>query len=154
MNKHSIAGAIAALMLAGASTMASAQDAPAGLATLSKAEGTVMVDHGKGFVTSTVNATLNEGDRVITLDGSGAEIVFGDGCKSQLKANHMIVISAAQGCKAAIASVDGAKTAGAEAAGAGSGTPTAHVVGPLLVGGVVFAVASNWEDDDTPISAQ
>jgi hypothetical protein len=142
MNKHSIAAALAGLMFVGASSLASAQDAPASLATLNKAEGKVMVDKGAGYVSATANTPLNKGDRVITLGGSGAEIVFADGCKSQLKENHMMVISA-EGCKAAIAKVAPA-AAGAAAA---SGTPTSQFVGPLVAAGIVVGVVANWEDD-------
>ena len=148
MNKYSIAAAIAALMFTGASGMAQAQDAPASLATLSKANGKVMVDKGAGYVSATVNTPLNNGDRVITLGGSGAEIVFNDGCRSQLKENHMMVISAEQGCKAAIAQVTPAAAGGV----GGSGTPASQIVGPLVAAGVVIGIASQWEDN--PISAQ
>ena len=41
MIKHSLAAAVAGLMFAGASSLAAAQDAPASLATLSKAVQTV-----------------------------------------------------------------------------------------------------------------
>jgi hypothetical protein len=150
MNKHSIAAALAGLMFVGASSLASAQETPASLATLNKADGKVMVDKGTGFVSATANTPLNQGDRVVTLGGSGAEIVFADGCKSELKENHMMVISAEQGCKAAIAKV----TPAAAGAGAASGTPTSQIVGPLLAAGLVVGVASNWEGIDTPISPQ
>lgn len=149
MIKHSLAAAVAGLMFAGASSLAAAQDTPAGLATLSKADGKVMVDKGTGYVSATPNTPLNQGDRVITLGGSGAEIVFADGCRAQLQENHMMVISAEQGCKAAIAKV----TPGGAGA-AGSGTPVGQIAGPLLAAGIVIGVAANWEDNDTPISAQ
>lgn len=148
MIKHSLAAAVAGLMFAGASSLAAAQDAPASLATLSKADGKVMVDKGTGYVSATANTPLNQGDRVITLGGSGAEIVFADGCRAQLQENHMMVISAEQGCKAAIAKV----TPGAGAAG--SGTPAGQIAGPLVAAGIVIGVAANWDDSDTPISAQ
>jgi hypothetical protein len=47
---------LASVLFLGASSLASAQSEPAQVATLKKAEGTVMVDKGKGFVTSKVNA--------------------------------------------------------------------------------------------------
>jgi hypothetical protein len=159
---RSIQTALATLLFLGASNMAwaqaepaQAQTTPAQIATLKKAKGTVMVDRGKGFLTSTVNATLNEGDRVITLDASSAEIVFKDGCGTRLEANNMLVITAVPGCKAAIASVNGAETAGA-AAGAGSTTPLSHKVIPVLVGATVAGVVYEWEDvpANQPISAQ
>lgn len=149
MIKHTLAAAVAGLMFAGASSLATAQDATASLATLSKADGKVMVDKGTGYVSATANTPLNQGDRVITLGGAGAEIVFADGCRAQLQENNMMVISAEQGCKAAIAKV----TPGAAGTGAGAGTPPGQIAGPLVAAGIVIGVAANW-DDDAPISAQ
>ena len=140
---------LAALLFLGASSIASAQE-PAQVATVNKAEGTVMVDKGKGFVSSKVNAVLNEGDRVITLAKSGAEITFVDGCKAQLKANNMMVIALNPGCKGAIVAVDGAAAAGAAA---GPIVPLSAMVVPALVGGAIFAIAPA-SNDDTPISGQ
>jgi len=128
-------------------SVAQAQD-PAAVATLNKAEGTVMVDHGKGFVSSKANAVLNEGDRVITLSNSGAEIVFADGCRAQLKANNMMSIALNPGCKAAIVAVNGAGVAGA-----GSAVPLSKIALPALVGVAAFAALAAG-NDDTPISGQ
>jgi hypothetical protein len=81
---------------------------PGSVATISEAGGTVMVDHGKGFVSSKANEPLFQNDRVITLENSEAEVTFGDGCRTKLKPNNMIVINADPGCKAAI--LDATKT--------------------------------------------
>jgi hypothetical protein len=148
MIKHTLAAALAGLMFAGA---AAAQNAASSLATLTKAEGKVMIDKGEGFTSAAANAKLNQGDRVITLGGSNAEIVFADGCRAQLKPNNMMTISAEQGCKAAIAQVTPA-AAGAGAAAAG--TPASQIVGPMVAAGVVIGVVANWDESDTPISAQ
>lgn len=77
-------------------------DEPKSVAKLTDAGGTVMVDRGKGFVTTKIDAPLFENDRVITLDGSMAEITYTDGCRTKLKSNNLIVISIDPGCKAAI----------------------------------------------------
>lgn len=151
MNKRPALKALASLLLLGASSMAAAQDAPASLATLNKAEGKVMVDKGSGYNPAKANTPLNQGDRVITLDGSAAEIVFADGCKSQLKPNNLMVISAEQGCKAAIAQV----TPTGAGATAGSGTPVSQIVGPILIGATAAVLIHEWDDlDSQPISAQ
>jgi len=132
---------LAMLALLGTTGMASAQD-PEQVATLNKAEGTVMVDQGKGFVSSKANAVLNEGDRVITLSNSGAEIVFADGCKVQLKANNMMSIALNPGCKGA-----------ATVAGAGPAAPLSRADFAALMGfGTVAAIAAG--NDDKPISGQ
>ena len=136
------------LVFLATSGMASAQD-PAQVATLNKAEGTVMVDKGKGFVSSKADAVLNEGDRVITLSGSAAEIVFADGCKALLKANNMMTIALNPGCKAPIVAVNGAT-------GAGSAVPLSRIAIPVLASGVMLT-AVNFENDccdNKPISAE
>jgi len=128
--------------------MASAQDEPEQVATLTEVKGTVMVDKGKGFVTSKVNTVLNEGDRVIALDASSAEIKFKDDCRRRLKANNLIVTKLDPGCRAAILFVSNSITT--------APLPIVHLSGivvPLLVGStlIVKTIAGN---DDTPISGQ
>jgi hypothetical protein len=138
---------LATLAFLGSAGMAHAQD-PAQVATLDKAEGTVMVDQGKGFVSSRANAVLNEGDRVITLSNSGAEITFVDGCKVRLKANNMMSIALNPGCKGAIVAVNGASVTGAVPA-----APLSRADFAALVGfGTAAAIAAG--NDDTPISGQ
>lgn len=153
MNKLSIAAALTALALAGTAGFAQAQETPGGLATLVKANGKVMVDKGAGYVAVTGVTPLSEGDRVITLAGSNAEVRFSDGCKSQLKENNALVISAADGCKAAITEVTPADPAASNA-----GTPASQIIGPLVAAGVIVYVISEWDDinspSNTPISAQ
>ena len=148
---------LATLLFLGTSSMASAQD-PAQVATLDKAEGTVMVDSGKGFVSSKTNAVLNEGDRVITLSNSGAEITFVDGCKVQLKANNMMSIALNPGCKGAIVAVNSAQTVAAAggSVAAGPAVPLAAAL-PALMGGAFYGIAhigTHASNDDKPISGQ
>jgi len=138
---------LATLLFLGTSSIASAQE-PAQVATVNKAEGTVMVDKGKGFVSSKANAVLNEGDRVITLSNSGAEIIFADGCKVQLKANNMMSIALNPGCKGAIVAVNGTTVASAAPA-----VPLSRADFAALMGfGTFTAVAAS--NDDKPISGQ
>lgn len=142
---------LATLVVLGTSGLAVAQDEPAGVARLNKTEGTVLVDQGKGFRSSKANTPLYEGNRVITLDKSTAEVVFNDGCRTQLNANNMITVALKPGCKAAIVAVNGAMTASA----AGTVVPLSSLVAPVLVGGAAFLVLQgDGGDDDKPISAQ
>lgn len=142
---------LAALVVLGTSSLAVAQDEPAGVAKLNKTEGTVLVDQGKGFRSSKANTPLYEGNRVITLDKSTAEVIFNDGCKTLLNANNMITVAMKPGCKAAIVAVNGAATAGA----VGPIVSLSNLAAPLLVGGAAFLVLQgDGGDDDTPISAQ
>jgi len=113
---------------------------PGSVATISESEGTVMVDHGKGFVSSKAGESLFQNDRVITLDGSSAEVTFADGCRAKLKSNNMITISSDPGCKAAI--VDATKTTPAVA-----GTHPAEygvgILGAALTGYIVIQIISD-----------
>ncbi len=111
------------------------------VASISDAGGTVMVDHGKGFVTSKVDAPLFENDRVVTLDGSMAEITFTDGCRTKLKSNNLIVINIDPGCKAAI--LDATKTA-TQVAGTHPVSYGIAVVGGLLAIEVISAATNGF----------
>lgn len=119
---------LAAALAASGPAMAAA---PAAVATLSQAEGTVMVDRGQGFVTLKAGDTLFKNDRIITLKGSTAQITFAEGCQTSLKPNNLIVIS---DCKASI--VDG--TQGAPA------IPAAGLTGPALAAAVIGGVAVTY----------
>lgn len=135
------------LIFVGASSMALAQEGQPKVATLDEAKGTVMVDKGKGYASTQINTPLNEGDRVITLGNSTAEIVFDDGCKLMLKPNNLVKIERALGCKATIAAVDGTVPAST----ARSGAPS---FGPVLLGIGTIAAIAIVNNDDTPISGQ
>jgi hypothetical protein len=152
MKMRSLPNLLASLLFLGASNLVLAADEPAEVATLNKVEGTVMVDHGKGFVSFKAPAKLNEGDRVITLSDSAAEIVFSDGCKAELKANSMIAIALSPGCKAAIISVNGASVA---SAGAAAGTIAAQSFAgvPVLAAGGAYLLFDSGKDN-TPISGE
>lgn len=152
MKMHPIPTVLASLLFLGASNLVLAADEPAQVATLDKSQGTVMVDQGKGFASFKAPAKLNEGDRVITLDSSGAEIVFNDGCRAQLKANNMMTIALNPGCKAAIVAVNGAAAAGGTGAAAAS-VPLSYTGFSVLAAGTAYALFESG-NDDTPISGE
>jgi hypothetical protein len=150
-NMRSIITTLSTLVILGASGMAAAQDKAGPVATLEKLGGTVMVNKGTGYVTQKGAVQLNEGDSVITLKDSAAEIVFSDGCRAQLKANNMMSIALNPGCKAPIVAVNPPAPFSAGAAGAGASSWT----GPLLAGaGAVALIAAVGSNDDTPISGE
>ena len=154
MKMRPIPTVLASLLFLGASNLALAADEPAQVATLDKSQGTVMVDQGKGFASFKAPAKLNEGDRVITLDSSGAEIVFNDGCRAQLKANNMMTIALNPGCKAAIVAVNGAAAAGGTgAAAAGASVPLSYLGFSALAAGTAYALFESG-NDDTQISGE
>ena len=146
---RSIVTTLSALLILGSAGIASAQNGKAPVATLEKLEGTVMVNKGKGYITHKTAVPLNEGDSVVTLKESAAEIVFADGCRAQLKANNMMAISLTPGCKAPIVAVN---PPGPAPLAAGAGTNWA---GPVLAGaaGIALIAAAGGSDDD-PISGE
>jgi hypothetical protein len=153
-NMRSIVTTLSTLILLGASGMASAQDKAGPVATLEKLEGTVMVDRGTGYTTQKGVVQLNEGDSVITLKDSAAEIVFSDGCRAQLKANNMMSISLNPGCKAPIVAVNPPAPFTAGAAGAAGAGASSWAVPVLAGAGVIALIAASGGDDDTPISGE
>lgn len=150
---RSIPTVLASLLLLGAANLVLAADEPAQVATLSKAQGTVMVDKGKGFLSSKADTPLGEGDRVITLEGSGAEIVFQDGCRTQLKANNMITVALNPGCKAVIVAVNGASMTTGGSIAASSPAFAGGAAATVLATGTAYLWA-NGGNDNTPISSQ
>lgn len=118
---------------------------PGSIASIGEVEGTVMVDHGKGFVTSKAGEKLYENDRVITLEGASAKVVFADGCAANLKSNNMIMVKADPGCKVAI--VDATKPSPEAAAPAArpmhSGEYGVGIAGAALTSYVVIQILSD-----------
>lgn len=110
---------------------------PGSVASIEGADGTVMVDRGKGFVSSKAGDSLFENDRVITLEGSSAKILFSDGCAANLKSNNMMIIKADPGCKAAI--VDATKTSPTAVAGTHPASYAIPVVGAYVLYEVISA---------------
>jgi hypothetical protein len=120
-----------------------------GAATLQELNGKVLMNKGDGLVSGKAGTALMDGDRIVTLDKSGAKIVFADGCTVTLEENNIFVINAELGCKALpVAST------GAAAAGGISGT-TAALIGAGVLGlGLALGGGGSGTDDNRPISAQ
>lgn len=72
----------------------------AGAATLQGLNGNVLVDKGAGLVPGKAGAALKDGDRIFTLEKSGAKIVFPDGNAVMLSKNSTFVVNAELGSKA------------------------------------------------------
>jgi len=113
------------------------------VAVINKVNGQVMADKGKGFVSSSVGTFLKQGDRVITLADSDAEIVFFDCCRTSLKANNLITIAADPGCKAAIVDATKAPAVQQTAAAPAAVHPMSYV--PPIVGAAIILHAISYE---------
>ncbi len=150
---------------------AGAQAEPIQLAALSSVEGKVLVNKGKGFTSAKPGTPLVEGDRVISLNGSSAAVVYKDGCVTQLKENSLLALDKAAGCgKEAVktggsqqplryAQAIGATQTDAGGSGGGPGNPNkddpnyfvlgAWGVGVLCATGVI---CHHGNSDNRPIS--
>jgi hypothetical protein len=122
-----------------------------GAATLQDLNGKVLVNKGNGLVSGKSGTALMDGDRVVTLDKSGARIVFADGCAVTLEENKIFLISTELGCKA----LPVASTA-APAAGLTTGQMALIGAGVLGLGAALAAGGGGGSssNDNTPISNQ
>lgn len=91
---------ISALLLFSALAAAGQVLAQGAEATLEDLSGKVLMNKGDGLVSGKTGASLVDGDRIVTLDKSGAKIVFPDGCSVTLEENMIFVINSRLGCKA------------------------------------------------------
>ena len=73
-----------------------AQD-PANVAKVTEANGKVLVNKGKGYVTAKQGMEIRPGDRVVALDKASAKVVYNDGCVTDLKENDLLSMDG-KGC--------------------------------------------------------
>ena len=108
--------------------------APAGAATLSLAEGQVLVNTGNGFRQATVGQQLKAGDRVMVGPGGGnATISYDFTCVARVPTGQVVTVSAGTPCNA------NSPTASPEA---GIANPTGIPNTALIAGGVALAVGA------------
>ncbi len=69
------------------------------VAVLDEIQGTVMIDRGDGYSIAHRGETLQVGDRVVTMDASGAVLKHSDGCIAQLAENSMVKMEQVSVCK-------------------------------------------------------
>jgi hypothetical protein len=118
-------------------------------ATLRDLNGKVLVNKGDGLISGKEGAPLMDGDRIVTLDKSSAEIVFDDGCTITLKENRVLVIDMDLGCKALPLASNGAAVATG-----GFNAAAAALIGAGVVGAGIAIGGGNNNNDNRPISAQ
>ncbi len=93
------------------------------LASLGDVSGKVMINQGRGYVAARSGMAVREGDRVIALEGAGAQIVYKDGCVTNLKERNLLPVSAG-GCANLALNRDGEAVKLAQALGTSSRTDT------------------------------
>ncbi len=67
------------------------------LAALGDVSGKVMINQGRGFVAARPGMEVSVGDRVIALEGASAQVVYKDGCVTNLKERNLLPVDA-KGC--------------------------------------------------------
>ena len=120
-------------------------------ATLQDLSGKVLMNKGDGLVSGKAGSVLVEGDRIVTLDKSGARIVFPDGCGVTLEENMIFVINSQLGCRAVPVAANQPLAPGLTTPTQGLILGTAYVGGGALVGNLIF---NHNRNDDRPISRQ
>lgn len=107
--------AFAALIaLTGAATASAATPA----AVLASAEGQVLVNQGKEFVSATAGQALVAGDRVMVMQGATASLRFADGCLLPLTQSSLVVVQNLSSCAGGDVQIAELKPMSAQAAGA------------------------------------
>ena len=143
---------VTALLLASAlaaTGQAAAQGA--GEATLQDLNGKVLMNTGDGLVSGKAGTALMDGDRIVTLEKSGARIIFPDGCGVTLEENMIFVINSQLGCKAAPVASNQPPAPGLTTPTQGMILGTAYVGGGAIIGNSIF---NHNRDDNRPISRQ
>jgi len=120
-------------------------------ATLQDLSGKVLMNKGDGLVSGKVGAALADGDRILTLEKSGARIIFPDGCGVTLEENMIFVINSQLGCRAAPVATNQPVAPGLTTPTQGLILGTAYVGGGALIGNSIF---NHNRDDNRPISRQ
>lgn len=97
--------------------MAGSVQAADSVATLAKANGSVLINNGKQFVTVQPGKVLVAGDRLMVMEGASAQIRYNDGCLQALNGGSMLVVSAKSVCAGGLANVSSVDSLHAQAAG-------------------------------------
>ena len=123
-------------------------------ATLQDMNGKVLMNKGSGLVSGRAGTALVDGDRIVTLDKSGARVVFPDGCGVTLQENMIFVVNSELGCKALpVASNPPPAAPAALAATTGLTTTQGLIIGGIVVLGAAIMIGPGGSDT-TPISSQ
>jgi hypothetical protein len=120
--------------------------ADSGVIAISQVRGKVLVNSGDGYVAARAGMPVNEGDSVMVGVEGAATIVYGEsGCELALKPASLTTISALNPCDLKIIPASN----GASSLAASPYTWIA-LGGAVLVGVVVYKIATFKEDDPKP----
>ena len=117
-------------------------------ATLVDAQGSVLVNQGKQFVSAQGGQLLANGDRIMVMEGGTASLTFANGCVLNLKSGSLLVVSDENACNTAAVSKVAPNTA--QAVGVDDDDDDAVIwwtVGAAAVVGII--IAGTGQNDDT-----
>ncbi|HET9160210.1 MAG TPA: hypothetical protein VFN88_06330 [Caulobacteraceae bacterium] len=142
INKTSAAIAVALMGFAGqASAMSNS------IAAVSSVQGSVAINQGGVYAPVNASTVLNAGDRIVSMDGSAAQIKYADGCVVSVKASSMATVGATSPC-AASGLINTSQPMDFGGFNGFWGAFAIFAVGAILIG----AYASSKDDDHNPIS--
>lgn len=88
-------------------------------AVVTTADGSVLVNHGKQFVTVEPKHILAVGDRVMVMEGGNAVLTYSDGCVQTLSSGSLALIDVQSSCAAEKSNVTQIRPVSAQALGDG-----------------------------------
>lgn len=140
--------AVLALMTALSAPAAFA--APA--AVLASADGQVLVNQGKQFVTAAPGQALAAGDRVMLMKGARASLRFADGCVLPLAESSLVVVQTLSSCAGGDIQIARLQPVSAQAIGADAlpSTTGLWAVFALPTLGVLAGESGNDDDSVSP----
>lgn len=132
------------------------------IATLSGITGTVLMNREGEYrsVQPGSTAVLRAGDRVLTLNGSSADIVYADACVVHLPANGTLTLGSPDECTQGIARVENARSfesgggAAADTPDDAAGINWGNVALFTAAAATTLYVASEFLEDDEPVSPE
>ena len=119
-------------------------------ATLVDAQGSVLVNQGKQFVSAQGGQLLAKGDRIMVMEGGAASLTFANGCVLNLKSGSLLVVSDENACNTAAVSKVAPNTAQAVGVDDDDDDKQAAIwwiVGSAAVVGII--IAGTGQNDDT-----
>lgn len=153
---------ILSLMVGAGGIYAGEQPSASGsIASISQPEGMVLVNQGKYYLAARPGQKLNVGDRIMTMDGARALVVFNDGCTQQLNPNNKLVLKSVADCSLKTAKIESVgphyaalgdlPPVGGAGGGVGGGLA---LLGGVGIASVMFLVNNNNNNNDNPVSQQ
>jgi hypothetical protein len=129
------------MRIAAVFAMLAASVVSASAATLTEINGRALVSKGSGFVPAAKGVFLSPGDRVVVEGQGTATIQFTDGCSHPLSSGTIFTVTKASPCSANIPEAEKFRNRMGQTVTDTPVIPTPVVIGGLLIGGGVAAIA-------------